>query len=120
MNRLSNKDLIKELMDDDEFKKEYDALGPQFELIEKMLIARNKAGLTQAEVAKKMRTTRSVVGRLETSIIGNQAHSPSIKTLERYARALGYRLKIDFVPNKIKTRTVKRKIQKNEPKQARG
>jgi transcriptional regulator with XRE-family HTH domain len=120
MNRLSNRDLIKELMGDDEFKKEYDALGQEFELIEKMLIARNKAGLTQAEVAKKMRTTRSVVGRLETSIIGNQAHSPSIKTLERYASALGYRLKIDFIPNKVKTRTIKRRPPNGEPKRARG
>jgi transcriptional regulator with XRE-family HTH domain len=122
MNRLSNRDLIKELMGDDKFKKEYDALGPEFELIEKMLIARNKAGLTQAEVAKKMRTTRSVVGRLETSIIGSQAHSPSIKTLERYAHALGYRLKIDLIPNKVvKKRTVKRRpLKADEPKRARG
>lgn len=100
MNRLSNRELVQELMHDPEFKKEYDALGPEFELIEKMLMARNEAGLTQAQVAKKMRTTTSVVGRLETSIIGGKTHSPSISTLDRYARALGCHLKIDFVPNR--------------------
>jgi transcriptional regulator with XRE-family HTH domain len=110
MNRLSNKELVQELMRDPEFKKEYDALGPEFELIEKMLMARNEAGLTQAQVAKKMRTTTSVIGRLETSIIGGKTHSPSISTLDRYARALGCHLKIDFVPDrKGKVRAVKRK-----------
>ena len=43
-----------------------------------------------------MHTTTSVVGRLESA--GGKHHSPSLRALERYAAALGYKLKIDFIP----------------------
>ena len=61
-----------------------------------MLRARTAAGLSQNQVAKKMRTTTSVVGRLETAG-GKKRHSPSIRSLKRYAQALGCRLEIDFI-----------------------
>ncbi len=99
MKRLSNRKFINKLMKDEKFKAEYDALSPEFELLEKMLKARAAAGLSQAAVAKKMHTSTSVIGRLE-SAGGRKKHSPSIRTLEKYAFALGYRLKIDFVPKK--------------------
>lgn len=86
-------------MKNPKFKAAYDELDPEFELLEKMLKARAKVGLSQAEVAKKMHTTTSVVGRLE-SAGGKKKHSPSLRTLERYASALGYKLKIDFVLQK--------------------
>ncbi len=94
--RLSNKRFINTLMKDEKFKAEYDALAPEFELLEKMLQARTKSGLSQGEVAKKMHTTTSVVGRLETAG-GKKHHSPSLRTLQRYASAIGCKLKIDFV-----------------------
>lgn len=54
------------------------------------LIARRKAlGLTQAEVANAMHTGQSAVSALE-AIGGN----PSIRRLQRYARAVGMRLSI--------------------------
>jgi transcriptional regulator with XRE-family HTH domain len=96
-NRLSNREFIKHLKIDPEFKAEYDVLAPEFELLDKMLSARTTAGLSQAQVAKKMHTTTSAVGRLETAG-GRKHHSPSLRTLERYAKALGYTLRIDFVP----------------------
>lgn len=99
MKRLSNREFIKEMMQDPKFKAEYDALESEFVLLEKMLKARVNAGLSQSQVAKKMHTTTSVVGRLETAG-GRRHHSPSLRTLERYAKALGYKLKIDFVPAK--------------------
>lgn len=99
MKRLSNKEFINKLMKNPKFKAAYDELDPEFELLEKMLKARAKVGLSQAEVAKKMHTTTSVVGRLE-SAGGKKKHSPSLRTLERYASALGYKLKIDFVLQK--------------------
>jgi transcriptional regulator with XRE-family HTH domain len=84
-------------MKDPAFKSEYEALDPEFNLLEKMLKARVTAGLSQADVAQKMHTTTSVVGRLETAG-GKHQHSPSLRTLERYAAALGYTLNIDFIP----------------------
>ncbi len=96
MKKLSNREFIQKLMKDPKFKAEYEALTPEFELLEKMLKARLAAGLTQAQIAKKMHTTTSVIGRLETAG-GNKRHSPSLRTLERYAAAAGCKIKIDFV-----------------------
>lgn len=101
MTRLHNKPFIKKLMVDPKFKAEYDTLAPEFELLEKMLKARVTAGLSQAEIAKRMNTTTSVVGRLETAG-GSKRHSPSLHTLERYAAALGYKLNIELVPSNKK------------------
>lgn len=77
-------------------KKEYKALEDEFNLLEEMLKARIKAGKTQEEVAKAMKTSTSVIGRLETGG-GMQKHSPTIETLRKYAKALGCDLQIKFV-----------------------
>jgi transcriptional regulator with XRE-family HTH domain len=103
MKNLSNKAFIKKVMKDPKLKAEYDALTPEFELLEKMLKARAAAGLTQTQIAKKMHTTTSVVGRLETAG-GKKQHSPSLRTLERYAAAVGCQIKIDFIPQNNRQR----------------
>lgn len=97
MKRPDNKIFVKKLMKNAHFKAAYEALEPEFVLLEKMLKARTQAGLSQSQVARKMRTSTSVVGRLEASGSKTQ-HSPSVRTLERYAKALGCTLKIDFIP----------------------
>lgn len=51
------------------------------------------AGLTQAEVAEKMGTTQSVVARIESG-----RNPPTLKTLEKYARAVGRRVTVKLVP----------------------
>lgn len=94
--RLSNKRFVAHLMKNPKFKAEYDALESEFGLLEKMLKARSDAGLSQEDVAKGMKTTTSVVGRLE-SAGGKKQHSPSIRTLQRYATACGCKLKIEFI-----------------------
>ena len=74
-----------------EYRKAYDRLGPEFELSRSVIEARANAELTQAELAKRMRTTQSVVARLESG----RTH-PSTKTLEKIATATGTRLRISF------------------------
>ena len=78
-------------------KKEYDSLNEEFQMLEQMINARIKAGKTQREVAKKMKTTTSVVGRLETGG-GAHRHSPTVDSLRRYARAINCVLEVKFVP----------------------
>ncbi len=82
---------------------EYAALGPEFELLRQMLRARTKAGLSQADVAKRMGTQAPAVTRLESALSSGK-HSPSIDTLKRYAEAVGCNLQVKFVasnrPNK--------------------
>lgn len=75
-------------------KKAYDALAEEFLLLDEVLKARAASGLTQAEVAVRVGTTQSAIARLES---GTAKHSPSIATLRRYARAMGYRVEIKLV-----------------------
>ena len=77
------------------FKDAYDALADEYALIRELLSARLAAGLTQEAVARSMGTTKSVVSRLEAT----GKHSPSIRTLRRYASAVGCHLEIRLAPN---------------------
>jgi len=81
-----------EWMKDPAFRAEYDRLTPEFALALALIKARAKAGLTQAEVAKKMGTTQSVVARIESG-----QNPPNLKTLERYANAIGRRIQVKLV-----------------------
>jgi transcriptional regulator with XRE-family HTH domain len=75
-------------------RKAYEDLEEEFAFLDEVLRARARAGLTQAEVAKRVGTTQSAIARLES---GAGKHSPSVATLQRYARALGLRLQIKLV-----------------------
>jgi phage-related protein/DNA-binding XRE family transcriptional regulator len=74
-----------------QFKRAYDALEEEFALAAALIDARGQAGLSQEDVAARMKTSQQTVSRLE----GGRAN-PSIKTLQRYADATGTRLKISF------------------------
>ena len=75
---------------------EYAALETEFDLLRQLLSARNKAGLSQADVAARMGTHAPAITRLE-SALGNGKHSPSVDTLKRYAQAVGCELQIKFI-----------------------
>jgi transcriptional regulator with XRE-family HTH domain len=77
----------------------YEELDDEFSFLAQILSARTKAGLTQAQVAARIGTTQSAVARLES---GAHRHSPSIATLQRYARALGYRLEVTLVKDRAR------------------
>jgi ribosome-binding protein aMBF1 (putative translation factor) len=68
------------------YRAAYEALAPEFELATELIGARVRARLTQAQLAKRMKTTQSAVARIESG-----RHWPSRKTLERYAKATGTR-----------------------------
>ena len=79
-------------------KSEYDSLEPEFKLLHNLLKARQKAGLSQAEVAKRMGTKAPAITRLESSLSSGK-HSPSIATIKKYADALDCHLEIKIVAN---------------------
>lgn len=78
-------------MSDPDYRAAFDELGPEFELARALIEARTQAGLTQGQLASRMKTTQSVVARLEGGRV-----RPSTKTLERFAKATGTRLRITF------------------------
>jgi transcriptional regulator with XRE-family HTH domain len=81
------------LADDPAFRAEYEALEPEFQVIDELVRARKRASLTQAQVAERMGTTQSAVARLESG-----GRVPSIATLRRYAAATGARLRFVLEP----------------------
>ena len=78
------------------FSEAYEALELEYQVIDQLLKARARAGLTQDAVAELMGTTKSAVSRLE----GAGKHTPSLSTLQRYARAVGCDLQVKLVPKK--------------------
>ena len=75
------------------FKEAYDALALEYSLVDQLLKARTRAGLSQDAVAARMGTTKSAVSRLESA----RRHAPSLSTLRRYAKAVGYEVKVRLV-----------------------
>lgn len=63
------------------------------DLLDALLKARQEAGLTQAELAVRMRTYAPAVARLEKSLATGK-HSPSVSTLRRYLKACGKNLQL--------------------------
>jgi ribosome-binding protein aMBF1 (putative translation factor) len=80
-------------MKNPEYRKAHVALAPEFALARAVIAARVTAGITQEQLAQRMKTTQSVIARLESG----RTH-PSTQTLERLAAATGTRLKISFEP----------------------
>ncbi|MDA8232933.1 MAG: helix-turn-helix transcriptional regulator [Magnetospirillum sp.] len=81
------------LLRNPEVQAEYDALAPEFEIAATLIEARQRAGLSQAEVARRMGTTQSAVARLESG-----RFLPSAASLARYAAATGSRLRVQLLP----------------------
>ena len=98
MSRIRVDDLHKEWMEDPKYRREYEALEEEFSLVAALIEARTRAGLTQEQVAQRMKTTQAVIARLEGG-----GSKPSTRTLERYAEATGSRLKITFEPESART-----------------
>lgn len=84
---------LAEKMQNPEFKAEYDALEPEFEIIQAMIDARNASGLTQKQLSERTGIAQGDISKLEN---GNA--NPSLRTLRRLAAGMGMRLKLEFVP----------------------
>lgn len=89
---MNFKNFKQKALDNPEIRKEYDALQDEFSLIDQLVTMRTKAGLTQDEVAKRLGTNKSNISRLERGR-GN----PSWGTLNKYAAACGFRVKLEAI-----------------------
>ena len=85
--------LTAELMQDEEFKKEYEALQPEMEITRALMNARIKANMTQSELSAKSGISQADISRLERGL-----RNPSLSLLKRLAEAMGTELKIQFLP----------------------
>ena len=76
-----------------EVRAEWDALEPEFAIIQAIIDARKTAGLTQKQLSDRTGIAQGDISRLET---GNA--NPSLNTLKRLASAMNMTLKIEFAP----------------------
>lgn len=72
-------------------KEEYDALGPQYEIIRAEIESRKATGMTQKDLAERMGTAQANISRFES---GN--YNPTLAFLQKMAQSLGKTLKISM------------------------
>lgn len=95
MTRVTFSDFKKKALEIPEVRAEYEELELAYELRRQLIALRKKAGLTQEELADILHTQKSNISRLENV---NSKISPKLSTIEDYAKAIGYKVKISFVP----------------------
>ena len=93
--RPSLNDFKKKALANPEVEKEYMDLAPAYALRKQLIEIRKNAGLTQEELAEMLHTKKSNISRLENV---NSKISPTLSTIEAYAKAVGYKLQLHFVP----------------------
>ncbi|MBO5097259.1 MAG: helix-turn-helix transcriptional regulator [Agathobacter sp.] len=89
----------KELLQDPHVKAEYDALGPEFDIIQAILDARKRLNLTQKELSERTGITQADISRIE-----NGTRNPSLNMIKRLAKGMGMRLKLEFIPESEHTK----------------
>ena len=94
---LSHDQLVKRMIKKPGVRAAVDELNrTEFAILDEILAARKAAGLTQAQIAKRMGTQTPAIARLESALATGK-HSPSLNTLRRYAEALGKRVEVHLV-----------------------
>ncbi len=82
-----------EQMENPEFKAEYEALEPEFAVIQAMINARKSKGMTQKALSDRTGIAQGDISKLE-----NGNGNPSLKTLRKLAAGMDMTLKIEFIP----------------------
>lgn len=78
---------------DDNYREAYAGLAEEFDLARALIEARTAAGLSQSQLARRMKTSQSYIARIEGGKV-----RPSTDALERFAQATRTRLRILFEP----------------------
>ena len=78
---------------DADYKEAYDVFGEEFDLARALIEALAAAGLSQSQLARRMKTSQSYIARIEGGKV-----RPSTDALERFAHATRTRLRIVFEP----------------------
>lgn len=84
---------LKEQLKDETFKKEYEALEPEYEIISSLIDARKACNITQKQLSENTGIAQSDISKIE-----NGSGNPTLKILQRLAEGLGMNLKVEFVP----------------------
>lgn len=80
-----------QLLKDPEVKKALKEGELEYQIARTLIKARIQSGLTQKQLAHKLKTKQSVVSRME-----NAGTIPSLSSLKRFADILGFSLSVQF------------------------
>lgn len=83
-----------------DFKREYDALEPEFAIIQAIIDARKSLNLTQTELSRRTGIAQTDISKLEN---GNS--NPSLRTLQRLAAGMGMKIQLQFIPDDSQIQT---------------
>ena len=86
-------DMLSDQLKDDEFRREYEAIQPELDVIRAIVDARTSQNLTQKELAERTGINQADISKLE-----NGTRNPSVNLLKRLADGMGMTLRIEFVP----------------------
>ncbi len=88
------KDYLKGKLKNKTFREAYEHYGNVLEIGLQVRELREKAGLTQTELAHRLKVSQQVISRIESG----EADNPTVSTLERIAKATGHHLRLEFEP----------------------
>mgnify|MGYP004547283267 FL=1 len=91
------KDYKEKVLQNPKVKAEYDALQPEYDIIQAMIDARLSQNITQIELAARTGITQADISRIE-----NGTRNPSLSMMKRLAQGLGMQLKLEFMPMYVK------------------
>lgn len=88
-------EMLSKQLQDDEFRKEYEAIQPEMDVIRAIVDARTSQNMTQKELAERTGINQADISKLE-----NGTRNPSVNLLKRLAEGMNMTLKIEFIPQK--------------------
>lgn len=86
-------EFLDQQMQDPEFKKEYEKIRPEMDIIRAIVDARVSNNLTQKELADRTGINQADISKLE-----NGTRNPTLRLLQRLADGMDMVLKIEFIP----------------------
>lgn len=86
-------EFMEEQLKDPEFKREYEKIQPEMDVIRALVDARISQNLTQKQLSERTGINQADISKLE-----NGTRNPSLNLLKRLADGMGMVLKIEFVP----------------------
>lgn len=95
----SFRESLNNMLQDPEFKEEYEKIQPELDIIRAIVDARVSQNLTQKELSERTGINQADISKLE-----NGTRNPSLNLLKRLAEGLDMTLKIEFVPKVKRTR----------------
>lgn len=90
-------DMLNEQLKDINFRKEYEDIQPEMDVIRAIVDARTAQNLTQKELSKRTGINQADISKLE-----NGTRNPTVSLLKRLAEGMGMELRIQFIPKNKK------------------